>query len=261
MSQEKAYVVTVPCAIIRQCKENYEIVYNARGNPIMKCVVLLSGGVDSTTCLAMAVEKYGKEHVLALTAYYGQKHAKELEAARKVAAFYGVAHQETNLSQAFALSDCPLLQGSTQQIEHESYAEQLAEIGGQGTIATYVPFRNGLFLSYAAAIAISVGASVIYYGAHADDAAGRAYPDCTPEFETAMNTAIYEGSGRTCHLEAPLLAWNKAGVVKEGLRLHVPYELTWSCYEGGDTPCGTCGTCIDRAKAFAANGVKDPALQ
>lgn len=260
MSQEKAYVVTVPCAIIRQCKENYEIVYNARGNPIMKCVVLLSGGVDSTTCLAMAVEKYGKEHVLALTAYYGQKHAKELEAARKVAAFYGVVHQETNLSQAFALSDCPLLQGSTQQIEHESYAEQLAEIGGQGTIATYVPFRNGLFLSYAAAIAISVGASVIYYGAHADDAAGRAYPDCTPEFETAMNTAIYEGSGRTCHLEAPLLAWNKAGVVKEGLRLHVPYELTWSCYEGGDTPCGTCGTCIDRAKAFAANGVKDPAL-
>ena len=134
----------------------------------MECVVLLSGGVDSTTCLAMAVEKYGKENVLALTAYYGQKHAKELEAARKVAAFYGVAHQETNLSQAFALSDCPLLQGSTQQIEHESYAKQLAEIGGQGTIATYVPFRNGLFLSYAAAIAISVGASVIYYGAHAD---------------------------------------------------------------------------------------------
>lgn len=226
----------------------------------MKCVVLLSGGVDSTTCLAMALEKYKKEDVLALTAYYGQKHAKELEAARNVAVHYGVNQQEVNLSQAFSLSDCPLLQGRTKEISHESYAQQLAEKGGEGTLDTYVPFRNGLFLSYAAAVAISVGASVIYYGAHADDAAGRAYPDCTPEFETAMNTAIYEGSGRTCHLEAPLLAWNKAGVVKEGLRLKAPYELTWSCYEGGDKPCGQCGTCIDRAKAFAANGVKDPAL-
>lgn len=226
----------------------------------MKCVVLLSGGIDSTTCLAMALEKYKKEDVLALTAYYGQKHAKELEAARNVAAHYGVKQQEVNLSQAFSLSDCPLLQGRTKDIAHESYADQLAEKGGEGTLDTYVPFRNGLFLSYAAAVAISVGAGVIYYGAHADDAAGRAYPDCTPEFETAMNTAIYEGSGRMCHLEAPLLAWNKAGVVKEGLRLKAPYELTWSCYEGGNKPCGQCGTCIDRAKAFAANGVKDPAL-
>lgn len=227
----------------------------------MKCVVLLSGGVDSSTCLAIAVEKYGAEEVLALTAYYGQKHAKELEAARKVAAYYGVRHQESNLAQAFALSDCPLLQGSHKKIIHKSYAEQLAEKGGEGTVDTYVPFRNGLFLSYAAAVAISVGVGVIYYGAHADDAAGRAYPDCTPAFEEAMNTAIYEGSGRTCRLEAPLLLWNKAGVVKEGLRLHVPYELTWSCYEGGDKPCGTCGTCIDRARAFAENGVADPALR
>ncbi len=225
----------------------------------MKCVVLLSGGVDSTTCLAMGVETYGRENVLALTAYYGQKHAKELEAARRVAAYYAVRQEEVNLSQAFALSDCPLLQGRDRRIAHTSYAAQLAEKGGEGTLDTYVPFRNGLFLSYAAAVAVSVGAGVIYYGAHADDAAGRAYPDCTPAFEQAMNQAIYEGSGRTCRLEAPLLQWNKAGVVKEGLRLHVPYELTWSCYEGGDKPCGVCGTCRDRAKAFAANGVPDPA--
>lgn len=226
----------------------------------MKCVVLLSGGVDSSTCLAMALEKYKKEDVLALTAYYGQKHARELQAARDVAVYYGVRQEEVNLSQAFALSDCSLLQGRTKAISHESYAQQLAEKGGEGTVDTYVPFRNGLFLSFAAAVAVSVGAAVIYYGAHADDAAGRAYPDCTPEFETAMNQAIYEGSGRTCRLEAPLLNWNKAGVVKEGLRLHVPYELTWSCYEGGDVPCGVCGTCRDRAAAFAANGVADPAL-
>ena len=112
----------------------------------MKCIVLLSGGVDSTTCLAMAVERYGAGEVLALTAYYGQKHAKEIQAARQVAAHYGVAHKETNLSQAFALSDSSLLQGSGKEIRHESYAEQLKELGGEGTVDTYVPFRNGLFL-------------------------------------------------------------------------------------------------------------------
>ena len=124
----------------------------------MKCIVLLSGGVDSTTCLAMAVERYGASEVLALTAYYGQKHAKEIQAARQVAVHYGVAHKETNLSQAFALSDSSLLQGSGKEIRHESYAEQLKEMGGEGTVDTYVPFRNGLFLSYAAATAVSVGA-------------------------------------------------------------------------------------------------------
>lgn len=100
-----------------------------------------------------------------------------------------------------------------------------------------------------------------YYGAHADDAAGRAYPDCTPEFADYMNKAIFEGSGRTTHLEAPLINLNKAGVVKLGLELKAPYQFTWSCYEGGEKPCGTCGTCIDRAMAFEANGVKDPALE
>jgi 7-cyano-7-deazaguanine synthase len=226
----------------------------------MKAVVLLSGGIDSTTCLALAVEKYTKSEVLALTVYYNQKHVKEIEASRKVAYYYDVQRQEVDLSQAFSLSDCPLLQQSHKKIKHESYAEQLAELGGTGTVDTYVPFRNGLFLSYAAAVAISVSAEVIYYGAHADDAAGRAYPDCTPAFETAMNTAVYEGSGHTCCLEAPLLNFTKKEVVRTGLRLHAPYELTWSCYEGGTSPCGVCGTCIDRARAFADNGIPDPAL-
>jgi len=222
-------------------------------------VVLLSGGIDSTTCLALAVKKYGSEKVLALTTFYGQKHAKEMAAAKAVSQYYGVMQLTSDLSAAFKFSDCSLLQTSSQTIDHTSYAQQLAKMGGTGTVATYVPFRNGLFLAFAAALAVSVGAKEIYYGAHADDAAGRAYPDCTPEFETAMDTAIYEGSGHTCRLAAPLLNMNKAAVVKTGLELKAPYELTWSCYEGGDKPCGTCGTCIDRAKAFAANGIKDPA--
>lgn len=226
-----------------------------------KAVVLLSGGVDSTTCLAIAVKKYGTEKVLALSAFYGQRHKREIESARKVAAFYGVEHKETDLSLAFSMSDCPLLAKSKHDIKHESYAEQLKELGGEGTVDTYVPFRNGLLLSYAAAVAVSVEAGAIYYGAHADDAAGRAYPDCTPEFVDYMNKAIFEGSGRTTHLEAPLINLNKAGVVKLGLELNTPYQFTWSCYEGGEKPCGTCGTCIDRAMAFEANGVKDPALE
>ena len=129
----------------------------------MKCVVLLSGGVDSTTCLAMAVEKYKKENVLALTAYYGQRHEKELQAARKVAAYYGVQQEEINLAQAFVHSDCPLLErNNDKEIAHMSYAEQLAQAGGEGTVETYVPFRNGLFLSFAAAVADAVDA---YFGA------------------------------------------------------------------------------------------------
>lgn len=226
-----------------------------------RAVVLLSGGIDSTTCLAVAVQRYGPDDILALTTSYGQKHIKELEAAKKVSDFYHVEHRLAHLEQVFALSDCSLLQGSSKEIKHESYADQLAELGGEGTVDTYVPFRNGFFLSFAATIAVSIGATAIYYGAHADDAAGRAYPDCTYEFATTMSQAIYEGSGHTCHLVAPFIDFNKAKVVEIGLNLGAPYEYTWSCYEGGDRPCGVCGTCIDRAKAFAANGVEDPALK
>lgn len=224
-----------------------------------RAVVLLSGGIDSTTCLAEAVKTYGADKVLALSLYYGQKHQKEILSAKAVATYYGVYHIVQQVSGVFDLSDCTLLQGRA-DVVHESYAEQLKKKGGEGTVETYVPFRNGLFLSYAAAIAVSVHAEAVYYGAHADDAAGRAYPDCTPDFEHAMTEAIFEGTGRQVRLESPLLYYNKAQVVKYGLELGAPYHLTWSCYEGGDKPCGKCGTCIDRKKAFEANGVADPAL-
>lgn len=226
----------------------------------MKAMVLFSGGVDSTTCLGMAVEKYGVSNVIALSISYGQKHTKEITAAQKVAAFYQVEHLYLDLAEIFRYSDCSLLVHSEEEIPKESYAEQLQHSAGK-PVTTYVPFRNGLFLSSAASIALSKGCSVIYYGAHADDAAGNAYPDCSSAFHNAMNTAIWEGSGRQLRIEAPFVNWSKAEVVKKGLELGVPYELTWSCYEGNEKPCGKCGTCIDRAAAFAANGVKDPALK
>ena len=227
----------------------------------MKILVLSSGGVDSTTCLAMAVKEVGAENVLALSVYYGQKHDKEIQAAKKVAEYYGVRRMELDLSVIFAGSNCSLLKQSTEDIPLESYAQQIEETHGEKPVSTYVPFRNGLFLSSAASIALSHGCSKIMYGAHADDAAGAAYPDCSLDFVNAMNQAIYLGSGNQLTIEAPFVSLTKADVVKKGLELGVPYALTWSCYEGGEKPCGKCGTCIDRQKAFEKNGVVDPLLK
>ncbi len=226
----------------------------------MKALVLFSGGVDSTTCLALAIEKYGAGEVLALSVGYGQKHSKEIEAARKIAAHYGVRLMTLDLSTIFVDSSCSLLKSSKVEIPKESYADQLTQTDGS-PVSTYVPFRNGLFLSAAASVALSNGCEEIYYGAHSDDAAGSAYPDCSAEFNESINRAIFLGSGRQLRVTAPFIGMNKAQVVAEGLRLGVPYELTWSCYEGGDKPCGECGTCRDRAAAFAANGIADPALR
>jgi 7-cyano-7-deazaguanine synthase len=225
-----------------------------------KAMVLTSGGVDSTTALGLAVDRLGAENVIALSIQYGQKHDKEIEAAKAVAAHYGVEQLFLDLTPIFQYSDCALLKGSDQAIPEESYAEQIEATGGEKPVSTYVPFRNGLFLSSAASVALSKDCDVILYGAHADDSAGFAYPDCSPAFADAMNRAVYEGSGHQLEIAAPFVDIDKAAVVKLGLELGVPYELTWSCYEGGDRPCGKCGTCLDRAAAFAANGVADPAM-
>lgn len=225
----------------------------------MKALVLSSGGVDSTTCLAMAVEEYGRENVISLSITYGQKHKKELESAEKIAKYYRVEHESLDLTKIFSYSNCSLLEHSGKEIVKESYVEQLEKTEGK-PVETYVPFRNGLFLSSAASIALAKDCQVIYYGAHRDDAAGNAYPDCSESFQNAMKAAIFEGSGGQLTLLAPFIFATKAEVVKKGLELKVPYELTWSCYEGGEKPCGCCGTCLDRREAFQANGVEDPAI-
>lgn len=223
----------------------------------MNAMVLFSGGIDSTTCLALAIERFGKEHVIPLTISYGQKHTKEITAAHQVLQYYGLEGIELDLAPMFAFSNCSLLQHSTQEIPETSYAEQLKDANG-APVSTYVPFRNGLFLSAAASIALSKDCRYLYYGAHSDDAAGSAYPDCSEAFHQAMRTAIYEGSGHQVEILAPFVGLTKADVVAQGLKLHAPYALTWSCYEGHEKACGKCGTCIDRKNAFAKNGVQDP---
>lgn len=230
-----------------------------------KALVLSSGGIDSTTCLSIAIDRLGEKNVSTVSVLYGQKHSKELKAAEKIAEYYGVPHYLIDLSKAgiFDKSNCPLLAGSTEEIRHESYAEQI-EKDGEGMVRTYVPFRNGLMLSAVAALAVSIYPDDevdIYIGAHADDAAGSAYADCSNDFMQSMHSAINIGTYNKVNIIAPLVAYNKAEVIADGLTLGTPYGLTWSCYEGGDKPCGTCGTCIDRAAAFANNGVEDPALK
>ena len=230
------------------------------GDEEMKALVLFSGGVDSTTALALAIDKYGSEQVLALSIGYGQKHTRELESAKKIADYYSVRLRSLDLAGIFEGSDCSLLSSSTEEVPKESYKDQLDKREGK-PVSTYVPFRNGLFISCAAAISLSNGCTEIWYGAHSDDAAGNAYPDCSSEFNDSIGRAVYVGSGEQLRIVAPFIGMTKAQVVAEGLKIGVPYEMTWSCYEGGDKPCGLCGTCRDRLNAFRANGIEDPAFR
>ena len=161
----------------------------------------------------------------------------------------------------YANEVCTLIKGG-KDVEQSSYEDQVKN-NENGRVATYVPFRNGLFLSIAAAYADSLFPNEdveIFYGAHADDAAGNAYADCSPEFAEAMDKAISIGTYNKIHVNRPLINMNKTEVVKLGLELKVPYELTWSCYLGNEKQCGKCGTCLDRKTAFLENNVEDPVL-
>ena len=226
----------------------------------MRAIILSSGGVDSTTCLGIAVDKYGSDRVSTVMIHYGQKHVKELDCAKMIARYYGVSHYELDAENVFKYSNSALLSKSKQKVAEASYSAQMKE-NGSSKVNTYVPFRNGLMLSMAASFADSLYGDEeieLYIGVHKDDAAVNAYADCSTSFVDAMASAISIGTYGRIHLVAPFIDKNKAEVVRTGLNIGVPYHLTWSCYEGGQEPCGKCATCIDRAKAFSANKVQDP---
>lgn len=225
-----------------------------------KSIVLLSGGMDSCVTLANAVDQYGSENVVAASITYGQIHVKETDCAEAIADYFGVKLIKEDISSVFeyARNVCSLLQGSDVEMNDKSYAEQIAEDGSPNT---EVPLRNGIFLMSAASLAMSIFPKedvAVCYGAHSDDAAGSAYPDCSPEFAAAMDEAIRIGSRDHLHVERPLIHLTKAGVVALGLQLKAPFHLTTSCYHGGDKACNHCGTCFDRVIAFKENGVIDP---
>lgn len=227
-------------------------------NKSSKALVLSSGGVDSTVCVAIAVDKLGAENVSTVSVSYGQKHSKELECAAKVADFYHTGHYELDLSNILKYSNCSLLKGSTEAIPEMSYADQIAK---NGKPSTEVPLRNGLMLIAIGSLAMQLYPEDdvdIYIGAHADDAAGEAYPDCSEEFIRNVNGAILIGSRNKVQIISPFVNCNKSEVVKQGLSMGAPFELTTSCYNGRDKACGLCGTCRDRIAAFKANNAIDP---
>ena len=219
-----------------------------------RAVVLLSGGMDSATALAIAL-KEGFE-VTALSVDYGQRHKKELDAARKVARHFAVRdHRVVTL-------DLAAIGGSALTDRKIPVPEQrrLEEIG-QGIPATYVPARNTILLSYALGLAETTGSKAIYIAANQIDYSG--YPDCRPEFYAAFQEVARLGTkrgveGDVIEIRTPLIAMTKADIVRKGEGLGVPWALTWSCYQGEEKACGVCDSCQLRLKGFREAGVKDP---
>lgn len=221
-----------------------------------KAIVILSGGLDSTTCMGIA-KAQGYE-LYPLTFDYGQRHKSEIENARQVAEFYGVAQRHKIVSLGF------LKEFGGSALTDESI--EVPPAGESGPVesdipVTYVPGRNLLFLSIATSYAEVTGAEAIYIGVNALDYSG--YPDCRPEFirkvEEVMALATRVGvEGGPMRIETPLIHWSKADIIREGTRLGVPYQLTTSCYNGQDAACGECDSCRLRLKGFAEAGLTDP---
>jgi 7-cyano-7-deazaguanine synthase len=213
-------------------------------------LVLSSGGIDSTVVLALALEK--SEVMRTISFDYGQRHRRELQAAAMVAEYYGISH---NILDAPVFTGDSVLMDKNAEMPHMTY-EELEQ--SEGVSPTYVPFRNGTFLSIAAGFALQTGLDMIWCGMHAEDARGWAYPDCTPEFIGAMQNAIYVGTYHKVRMLAPLSYAVKREIVSLGSMLGVPFDLTWSCYEGEQEACGRCPTCVSRLWAFKEAGVHDP---
>jgi len=225
-------------------------------NQRSKAVVLLSGGLDSTTVLAIA--KAEGHDVYALSFAYGQRHSWELECARVVARAGGANEHR------IASIDLRAFGGSALTADIDVPKGRTPEEMGSGIPITYVPARNTIFLSYALAWAEVLGSSDIFIGVNALDYSG--YPDCRPEFiaafERMANLATKAGvEGRQAlTIHAPLISLTKAEIIRKGLELGVDYSLTSSCYDPSPTgqPCGGCDSCVLRQKGFRENGLVDP---
>ena len=212
-----------------------------------RILVLLSGGMDSAT--AVGVYTSTEKTVEGVSFNYGQRHGeRELEAAREVAKHYGIVHHVLDLSGAAAAFEGSALTGTGEVPEGHYEDESMKK--------TVVPNRNMTMLSLAAGLAIARGIKYIAYGAHAGDHA--IYPDCRPAFYDAVQIAINEGNYSAPLLVAPFLAKTKAEIANIGHSIKVPFSITWSCYKGGNTHCGQCGTCVERKEAFDIAGIQDP---
>lgn len=214
-----------------------------------RVVVVLSGGMDSTT-LTAHYAALGRK-ITALTVNYGQRHQREIESARAVAAHYGAEHYVVDLREVGALLGGSALTEAAIEVPNGHYAEETMR-------ATVVPNRNAILANVAIGVAIARRASVVALGMHGGD--HFIYPDCRPPFVEALNRLTQvanEGFGAP-HIEAPFLRWSKTEVAAYGSRLGAPLEVSWSCYRGEAVHCGTCGTCYERRESFRDAKVPDP---
>jgi len=214
---------------------------------VPKAIVALSGGMDSTTLLAEALQYM--DVVLAVGFQYGSKHNPyEINAARTIATYYKVKYRRIDIQDAFDGSNSALMDDIRDV--PEGYYE------GENMRATVVPGRNLIFAAIAAAIAESAGAQYVFMGIHAGD--HHIYPDCRPEFAFALGAAIKSSSDGKVDLAVPFLHFHKEHILKRGFDLKVPYDMTRTCYKDQHTACGKCGSCQERLAAFAKLGQKDP---
>ena len=221
-----------------------------------KAVVLLSGGLDSATALYYAKKKY---RCSCLIFDYGQRHRKEIACAKKVARSAQAQHEVIKI--ALPWKGSALLD---EKINLPASSRLKVRKAAAGIPDTYVPARNIIFLSLALSFAEAIGAKAIFIGAHDQDYSG--YPDCRPEFYRAFAGVIAQGTRagvekKGITVQTPLIGLDKAGIIKLGMRLGVPFGLTWSCYQGGKFPCGKCDSCYYRVRGFARAGIADPLIK
>lgn len=222
----------------------------------LKAVVLLSGGMDSCVCAAMAVERHGRGGVALLHASYGQRTEKrERRAFEAIADFYGVTKRLAVKLDHFRQIGGSALTDPTIAVPENELGHVAAS--GSEIPVTYVPFRNAHFLSVAVSWAEALGAGEIYIGAVAEDSSG--YPDCRPEYYRVFQELIAVGTRPETRIEivTPVIALKKNEIIRRGLELGAPLQLTWSCYQGEEAACGVCDSCLLRLKAFAEAGVPD----
>jgi len=220
-----------------------------------RILVLLSGGLDSTTVLTSAIRTVGVSNVGAITLTYGQKHSIEVKSAKDVVKYFSVKnHIIRDLTKIFEGTDSTLI--SAEHPIPETTYEELEK--AEGPSLTYVPLRNPVFITVAASTAMILGYDQLHIGVHAEDARHDAYPDCRSDVIGALGAALHIGSYYRIKLLAPLNHMTKSQVVAQGRSLGAPYHLTHSCYKGEQPACGKCPTCIGRLEAFRLNGLVDP---
>jgi 7-cyano-7-deazaguanine synthase len=218
-----------------------------------KAVVLLSGGMDSCVCTAMAVDAHGAGNVALLHAGYGQRtQRRERQAFEAIADFYGIKDRLVVQLDHFRAIGGSALTDKTIAVPENQHASSPTEIP-----VTYVPFRNAHFLSVAVSWAEVLGAHSIYIGAVAEDSSG--YPDCRPEYYRVFQELIRVGTRPETSIEivTPVITLKKSAIIRKGVELGAPLHLTWSCYQDGHYACGVCDSCVLRLRAFAQAGLAD----